>query len=50
MLNFDFLERVLELVSPPHFVYPWNLEIKRTLSATFFIKTSHYDCCFVSLT
>ena len=50
MLNFDFLERGLELVSPPHFVYPRNPEIKGIPSAIFFIKTSRYDCRFVSLT
>ena len=25
MLNFDFLEKGLEIVSPPHFVYGENL-------------------------
>ena len=50
MLNFDFLEEVLELVSPPHVMYPRNLEKKETLSATFLINTSRYDYCFVPLT
>ena len=39
MLNFDFLEEVLELVSPPHVMYPRNLEKKET----FLINTSCYD-------
>ena len=38
ILNFDILEKGLELVSSPHFLYSRNLEIKGTLSAMFFIK------------
>ena len=34
----------------PYFGQARKSEIEGALSAIFFIKTSRYDCCFVSLT
>ena len=44
LLDFDFLEKVLGIFSPPHFVYGFSRKMFPTLH---FINTPSFSVCFL---